>query len=285
MLICRYTWKDSQVRIGLITDRGRVLDLSSAGIASLTELLDDPEPVSRLRALNWSALLVHPRREVQLLAPIEQQEVWAAGVTYLRSKTARMTESEFSATAYGRVYEAERPELFFKSLPEKVVGPGQEVGIRGDARWSVPEPELALVINAKGAIVGVTLGNDMSARDLEGENLLYLPQAKIYRGSCALGPAIKVDVSEAEVRGWQIRLRIRRQRKIVFEGTTCIGRIRRPFAELADYLYRCQEMPRGAMLLTGTGIVPPDDFTLAPKDRIIIEIPALGRLENQVRRI
>ena len=222
---------------------------------------------------------------MQLLAPIEQQEVWAAGVTYLRSKTARMTESEFSATAYDRVYEASRPELFFKSLPEKVRGPGQTVGIRRDARWSVPEPELALVINSKGAIVGYTLGNDMSARDIEGENLLYLPQAKIYSGSCALGPSILIGVSEAEVRRWLLHLRICRGDRIVFEDQTTIDRIRRPFTELADYLYRCQEFPRGAILLTGTGIVPPDDFRLAPNDIVSIEAAALGRLENPVSQV
>src|SRR5262249_31052276 len=163
---------------------------------------------------------------------IERQEVWAAGVTYLRSKAARMDESEFSATAYDRVYDAERPELFFKSQPEKVVGPGEPVGIRRDATWSVPEPEFALVINSRGVVVGCTIGNDMSSRDIEGENLLYLPQAKIYRASCALGPCIAIGASEAEVRDWTVRLKIQRGVDLVFKGETSVGRIKRSFAEL-----------------------------------------------------
>src|SRR5262249_23599580 len=150
-------------------------------------------------------------RDVRLLSPIEKQEVWAAGVTYLRSKKARMEESDFSASAYDKVYDAARPELFFKAMPEKVVGPGDAVGIRRDAQWSVPEPELALVINSRGQIAGYTIGNDMSARDIEGENLLYLPQAKIYDRSCAVGPFITVGVTEAEARGWQIQLLIQRE--------------------------------------------------------------------------
>src|SRR5262249_28224774 len=157
--------------------------------------------------------------------PVDQQEVWAAGVTYLRSKTARMEESNFSATAYDRVYGAERPELFFKSLPEKVAAIGETVGIRRDARWSVPEPELALVLNSRGRIVGYTIGNDMSSRDIEGENLLYLPQAKIYERSCALGPWIHLGSGEAEARNWAIRLEILRGGKKAFNGETSVGQI------------------------------------------------------------
>lgn len=285
MLICRYSWRDEAVRIGQIINNRQVLDLTEAGIASMTALFEEPDPVGCVNALNSKTLKIHSKSQIRLLAPIEQQEVWAAGVTYLRSKTARMTESDFGASAYDRVYDAPRPELFFKSLPEKVRGPSQEVGIRRDARWSVPEPELALVINSKGIIAGYTLGNDMSARDLEGENLLYLPQAKIFDGACALGPAVRAGVSEKSVRQWEIRLSIRRGRQTVFEGQTGINRIRRSFNELADYLFRCQEFPRGVILLTGTGIVPPDDFSLAPKDQIRIEVPAIGRLENQARQV
>src|SRR5262249_49656067 len=149
---------------------------------------------------------------IRFLAPVERQEVWAAGVTYLRSKTARMEESDFSANAYDRVYDAPRPELFFKASAEKVVGPGEEVGIRKDSKWNVPEPELALVFNSRGVIVGYTIGNDMSSRDIEGENLLYLPQAKTYSRSCALGPWIHVGSTEATVREWNIQLAIRRDR-------------------------------------------------------------------------
>jgi 2-dehydro-3-deoxy-D-arabinonate dehydratase len=220
--------------------------------------------------------------DVRLQTPVEQQEVWAVGVTYLRSKKARMKESDFSATAYDKVYEAPRPELFFKSMPEKVVGPGGQVGIRSDAKWNVPEPELAFVINSRGSIVGFTIGNDMSSRDLEGENLLYLPQAKIYERSCAVGPVVVVGVDEAEARTWKIAIAIERNGARVFEGETSVGQIKRTFGELVEYLFRSQKFPHGAILLTGTGIVPPDTFTLQPDDKIAISISGIGTLENTV---
>jgi len=220
-----------------------------------------------------------------LYAPVERQEVWAAGVTYLRSKTARMEESDFSANAYDRVYAAERPELFFKSMAEKVVATGETVGIRRDAKWNVPEPELALVLNSLGQVVGYTIGNDMSSRDIEGENLLYLPQAKIYSRSCALGPWITVSSSEKDVRQWTIRLEIRRQGQSVFAGETSVGQIKRGFEDLADYLFRCQDFPNGVVLLTGTGIVPPVAFTLQEQDEIEIQISGIGTLRNSVAMV
>ena len=219
---------------------------------------------------------------IRLLTPVESQEVWAAGVTYLRSKQARMEESEFSASAYDRVYDAPRPEIFFKSIAEKVVSPGDAVGIRRDARWSVPEPELALVMNASGIIVGFTIGNDMSSRDIEGENLLYLPQAKIYTASCAVGPWIVVGQTEDDVREWSIQLEIWRGGEKVFAGETEVGRIKRPFDELVDYLFRSQRFPNGAILLTGAGIIPPDSFTLEARDSVRITISGIGTLENPV---
>jgi 2-dehydro-3-deoxy-D-arabinonate dehydratase len=193
-----------------------------------------------------------------------------------------MAESDFSATAYDKVYAAERPELFFKSLAEKVAATGEAVGIRGDARWNVPEPELALVLNSAGKIAGYTAGNDMSSRDIEGENLLYLPQAKIYHRSCALGPCITLGASEAEARAWNIRIEIRRNGQTVFAGATSAAKIKRRFDELAAFLFRSQEFPHGAVLLTGTGIVPPDTFTLQPADWIGIEITGIGLLQNTV---
>ena len=216
---------------------------------------------------------------------MEDQEVWAAGVTYLRSKKARMEESDFSATAYDKVYDAERPELFFKSLPEKVVATGEPVGIRLDARWNVPEPELALVMNSRGRVVGYTIGNDMSSRDIEGENLLYLPQAKVYHRSCSLGPWISLGASEAEARDWKIRLAIKRNGQTVFGGETSVGQIKRSFDELAGFLFRSQVFPHGAVLLTGTGIVPADDFTLQERDEVEIEISGIGVLRNPVTRV
>ena len=213
---------------------------------------------------------------------MEQQEVWAAGVTYLRSKKARMEESDFSANAYDQVYEAPRPEIFFKSLPDKVVHPGEPVGIRADSKWNVPEPELALVINSAKEMVGVSIGNDMSARDIEGENLLYLPQAKVYDRSCAVGPWIVVGASEEEIRQWTIGVEIGRGGQSVFSGETSIDNIKRSFNELLDYLGRSQSFPHGAMLLTGTGVVPDDDFTLAEKDVVSIHISGIGKLGNPV---
>jgi 2-dehydro-3-deoxy-D-arabinonate dehydratase len=219
---------------------------------------------------------------VRLLAPVDRQEVWAAGVTYLRSKVARMEESDFSATAYDRVYDAARPELFFKCLAEKAAGPGDPIGIRRDASWSVPEPELALVFNSRGALAGVTIGNDMSSRDIEGENLLYLPQAKIYQSSCSLGPWIVVGESEPAIRNWTIDVGIERRGATAFQGTTSVSQIKRSFDNLAEYLFRSQSFPHGVVLLTGTGVVPPDSFTLQEGDVVTIGISGIGLLSNPV---
>jgi 2-dehydro-3-deoxy-D-arabinonate dehydratase len=281
MKLCRFLATPGRSSFGLIDGDGVVIDLS-ARFSSLAEILELDDLAGGLALKNVAGERRFALRDVRLLAPVDAQEIWAAGVTYLRSKTARMTESDFSATAYDRVYEAERPELFFKALAEKVVGPGEAVGIRSDAKWSVPEPELALLVNSRGKIVGFTVGNDMSSRDIEGGNLLYLPQAKIYTRSCALGPWIVVGAKEEEARGWEIRLAIRRGGAVVFEGRTSVAQIKRSFSELAEYLFRCQQFPRGAALLTGTGVVPPDTFTLQPNDVVRIEIPGIGTLENPV---
>ena len=219
-----------------------------------------------------------------LLPPIGSQEVWAAGVTYLRSRDARMEESKVAGggSFYDRVYDADRPELFFKATPHRVVGTGQRVRIRHDSRWNVPEPELALLVNPERLILGFTIGNDMSSRDIEGENLLYLPQAKIYSGSCAIGPWVVVGASEDDARQWTIQLEIDRRGASVFAGETRVDRIKRTFGELVEYLFRSQTFPRGAMLLTGAGLVPPDAFTLAEGDRVRITISGIGTLENRV---
>ena len=280
--ICRFKSNDGVVRIGLVAADSTVQDLTPAGITQLQPLLEDDDPVARLGRLVHGDLPRWPQAQVRLCAPVERQEVWAAGVTYLRSKKARMEESQFSANAYDRVYEAERPELFFKSLPEKVAATGEPVGIRHDAKWSVPEPELGLVVNSRGRIVGHTIGNDMSSRDIEGENLLYLPQAKTYNRSCALGPWITLGVSEVAAREWMIKLHIRRAGGIVFAGETSVSQIKRGFDELVGFLFRCQVFPNGAVLLTGTGIVPQDSFTLCEKDEIDIEITGIGGLKNTV---
>lgn len=217
------------------------------------------------------------------LAPIDGQEVWAAGVTYYRSRSARMEESKDAGggTFYDRVYAAQRPELFFKCAGWRVVGPGGEVRIRGDAKWSVPEPELTLVINARGQLVGYTIGNDMSSRDIEGENPLYLPQAKVYNGSCALGPAVLL-AEDPLAASTAIRLEIVRGGEVAFTGSTTLAELKREQEELISYLFRELDFPRGVYLMTGTGIVPPDNFTLASGDTVRIGIDGLGTLENHV---
>ena len=282
MRLCRFQINEGPARIGCVLGPDRLLDLSAAGIHELKGLLEKEGGAAELEPLARQKLPQLTLSQVQLLPPVERQEVWAAGVTYLRSKKARMDESEFSATAYDRVYEAERPELFFKALPEKVIGPGGPVGIRRDARWSVPEPELALVLNSLGKVVGYTIGNDMSSRDIEGENLLYLPQAKVYQGSCALGPWIEIGVTETTARDWKIRLEIQRDRRLAFSGETSVGQIKRSFDELAGFLFRSQRFSHGAVLLTGTGIVPPDNFSLQEGDLVQIEITGIGVLRNPV---
>jgi 2-dehydro-3-deoxy-D-arabinonate dehydratase len=280
--LCRFiVAPQTDVRVGLL-EGGVVLDLTAAGVRRLDELFDRPDLAEHLDQARQSASSGWPVDQVRLLTPVESQEIWAAGVTYLRSKQARMEESDFSARAYDHVYEAARPEIFFKAVPEKVVSPGEPVGIRRDARWNVPEPELTLVINSSGSLVGFTIGNDMSSRDIEGENLLYLPQAKIYAHSCAIGPCVVVGAGEADARQWTIRLQIQRGDEVVFAGETRIDQIKRRFGELIEYLFRSQTFPRGAMLLTGAGIVPPDAFTLASGDRIRITISGIGTLENPV---
>jgi 2-dehydro-3-deoxy-D-arabinonate dehydratase len=282
--LCRFQAAGT-IRVGLLTPEDTVLDLGGEPTVSVAAILNSDDPVAQVDSLAAASDRTLSVDEVTLLSPIDRQEVWAAGVTYLRSKTARMEESDFSATAYDRVYDAPRPEIFFKALAEKVVATGDGVGIRRDGRWNVPEPELALVINAGGRIVGFTIGNDMSSRDIEGENLLYLPQAKVYSRSCALGPVIVLGDSETEARSWEISINIVRNGSTVFSGSTSVAQIKRGFDELAGYLYRSQEFPNGAVLLTGTGVVPPDDFTLAEHDRVDIEISGIGRLSNPVVRV
>lgn len=219
-----------------------------------------------------------------LLAPIGSQEVWGAGVTYFRSRSARMDESKASGGGdfYDRVYRAERPELFFKATPHRVAGHGQEVRIRRDARWNVPEPELTLVIASSGKIIGFTIGNDMSSRDIEGENPLYLPQAKIYDQSCALGPGILVTDRALESTT-EIELLITRQGETAFAGKTSLASMKRNPQALVEYLYRESSFPHGCFLLTGTGIIPPDTFTLHEGDEVCITIGPIGTLINRVR--
>ena len=217
------------------------------------------------------------------LAPIGSQEVWAAGVTYLRSKVARMEESETAGGGdfYDRVYSADRPELFFKATPHRVVGPGGAVRIRGDSKWNVPEPELALLVSPGGGITGYTIGNDMSSRDIEGENPLYLPQAKVYDACCALGPCVLL-AGEPLPKTTAIAIEIRRAGDVAFAGSTSLAQMKRELEDLVGYLYRDNRFPAGCFLLTGTGVVPPDSFTLRPGDEVRITIDPIGTLANVV---
>ena len=219
----------------------------------------------------------------QILAPVESQDVWAAGVTYYRSRSARMEESKDAggSSFYDRVYAAERPELFFKSPARDVVGHRGAVRIRRDAHWSVPEPELTLLINNRGQIIGYTAGNDMSSRDIEGENPLYLPQAKVYEGSCALGPCVLVNPDPLPSIT-AIRVEIHRDGQVEFAGTTTLAELKREPAVLAGYLFRENKFPAGCYLMTGTGIVPPDSFTLRLGDEVHISIDGIGTLVNRV---
>jgi 2-dehydro-3-deoxy-D-arabinonate dehydratase len=218
-----------------------------------------------------------------LVAPIGSQEVWAAGVTYSRSRTARIEEAQDAGggTFYDKVYSAQRPELFFKASAFRVRGSGETIRIRRDAKWSVPEPELALYINARGRIIGYTIANDVSSRDIEGENPLYLPQAKIYDGACALGPAVLVTDAPLPL-DTPIELRITRDARLIFDGGTTLSQLKRTPEELVEYLYRETSFPHGCVLLTGTGVIPADDFTLHSGDEVEIRIPPIGTLRNAV---
>jgi len=218
-----------------------------------------------------------------VLPPIGSQEVWAAGVTYYRSRNARMEESKGAGGGdfYDRVYQAARPELFFKASAHRVVGPDAKVAIRDDASWSVPEPELTLLVTPQGKIAGYTIGNDMSSRDIEGENPLYLPQAKVYDRSCALGPCLLIQ-DEPLPAATEIGLEIRRAGALAFSGSTTLKEMKRKPEELVEYLYRNNSFPHGCFLLTGTGVVPPDGFTLKPGDEIRINISPVGTLVNTV---
>jgi 2-dehydro-3-deoxy-D-arabinonate dehydratase len=253
--------------------------------------------VARAGVVDGSVVLLEDERRIEiadpetlelvapweLLIPVEPPEVWAAGVTYERSRDARVGESEAAKDVYTRVYEAERPELFLKDAAgRRTVGPGRPIGVRSDASWSVPEPELALVLGGSRP-VGVTIGNDVSSRDIEGENPLYLPQAKVYAGACALGPALLQPADWGQT--FEIELRIRAPKgETLWEGETSTARMRRSFDELVEFLLRDNPVPDGSVLLTGTGLVPPDDFTLEPGQTVEIRVSGIGTLVNPVAR-
>jgi 2-dehydro-3-deoxy-D-arabinonate dehydratase len=286
MQLCKVQLSNGEIRVGSVADgHVRFLDLEDyVGMQSLSDILHSDNPISVAHDLIDDNARNLPLKDLTVLAPIDRQEVWAAGVTYKRSREARERESVGAARFYDLVYGAARPELFFKATPNRVAGPGARVHIRRDSRWSVPEPELALVLSPRLKLVGYTIGNDMSARDIEGENPLYLPQAKVYDNCCALGPVITLYDSMPALNQVAIRIHIERRGERVFEGATTLGEMARSFDDLVGWLGRDNSFPNGVILLTGTGIVPPDDFALATGDLIAIDITGIGRLTNWVEQ-
>ena len=287
MPLCLYRDRTAvEPRLGLIVD-DHVVDVAAAGgpaswaAALRLSRADFEQAVAAVRA---SGVPSHRLADVRLAAPIDRQEVWAAGVTYLRSRDARMEEST-QKSVYDVVYDADRPEIFLKATPNRVSGPGAAVAVRGDSTWDVPEPELALVVNAAGEVVGYTVGNDVSSRSIEGENPLYLPQAKVYRQCAGLGPVVALASEVRDVNALTITLTIRRDGKVFFQGETSTSQIHRAFADLVGYLFRCNEFPDGVVLMTGTGIIPPNEFTLRDGDVVDIAISEIGTLSNPVVKL
>lgn len=282
--------ESGQVQLGLVRE---------GNVYSITRQVPDwtdPLPMWRaLRALSIPTLEAAEKlaqgptvayetlqQEGLLLPPVAAKEVWAAGVTYERSREARNAETQLQDSVYDRVYAAERPELFFKATGERVTAPGQALYLRSDSWWMVPEPELSLVVTGGGAVIGWTVGNDLSSRDIEGQNPLYLPQAKVFRGSCSVGPVLLWNTGAENPREWTIDMSIRRGDRPVFSGSVALSQFKRRFEDLVAYLLRDNPIPDGTVLMTGTGIVPPNDFTLEAGDVVEISVSGIGILRNPI---
>ena len=282
MKLARFLTGNTKVGVGIVgADSLTPLNMDLPSCQSLAQILESDQPASLAESLAVDAISI-PLDEVAWLPPIDAQEVWAAGVTYQKSQAARMEESEAAADCYDRVYRSSRPDLFFKATPSRVVGQGAAVRVRGDSTWSVPEPEITLVLNSGLDLVGYTIGNDMSARDIEGDNPLYLPQAKVYRQCCALGPWITLADAMPTRESIEISLTIRRGENVVFSGKTGVAKMARTFEDLIGWLGTENEFPDGVFLLTGTGVVPDNDFTLVDSDEVEISISGIGSLVNKV---
>jgi len=282
MKLVKFLGRDGRERAGVLQQAEiHPLRLENGQIQSLAELMEMADLLPMLDFLR-DRTDPQPLDSVTLLPPIDQQEVWAAGVTYKRSKAARMEESTVAASCYDRVYESPRPELFLKATPHRVVGHDAAIRIRQDSHWNVPEPELTLVLNSRLDLVGITIGNDVSSRDIEGDNPLYLPQAKTYNQSASLGPCIRLVDGLPPHEEIGIRLRVLRGGQPAYAGETNIGQMARSFADLIQWLGRDNSFPQGVFLMTGTGIVPDRDFTLQPGDVVEIEIDGVGLLRNSV---
>ena len=284
MKLAKVELSSGEQRVGILNDGDvQILELDAdRGISTLADILNSDDAILLARSLAEDSSATESLDSVKLLAPIDSQEVWAAGVTYKRSQVARMEESEAGASHYDMVYTADRPELFLKATPNRVSGPGEPVRVRSDSNWSVPEPECTLVVTPDLRLVGFTVGNDMSARDIEGENPLYLPQAKVYNQCCGLGPCILLPEAPLDRPNTKIILTIQRGGSEVFHGETNLDQMARGFEDLIGWLGKENTFPNGAFLLTGTGIVPPDEFTLQNGDSVSIEISGIGTLTNPV---
>lgn len=283
MKLAKIELNSGTTAVAIIEEGGaRLLDFSGqAALSTLADVLHSSNPAQLASELAQAGDVL-PESEFRFLAPVDQQETWAAGVTYKRSQVARMEESESGASHYDKVYTADRPELFFKGAPNRIVHPGDPVRVRFDSQWSVPEPEFTLVLNPHLQIVGYSIGNDMSARDIEGENPLYLPQAKVYRQCCAIGPVIKLATEPLNLAATKIELTIERNGEVMVRDETDLGQLYRKLDELPVWLGKEDEFPHGAFLLTGTGIIPQDDFSLEDGDVISISIAGIGVLVNPV---
>ncbi|KKK36796.1 fumarylacetoacetate hydrolase [Mesobacillus campisalis] len=290
MRIIRFLNANSVPVLGALTDQEEIYLLPYPGFMELVKEAEE-RGVTPLRLIEDSIAGTQPVEEVledlKLLVPIVAPEVWASGVTYEKSRDARNYEATGGkaqeATCYDKVYDAERPEIFFKSTAARTIGPNDPVYLRSDSQWQIPEPELGLVLTETGKIVGYTIGNDMSCRDIEGENPLYLPQAKVWKNSCSIGPAIRLAETVEDAYNFQITCRIYRDGQLTVEGTANTAQLKRKFVELVSYLKKDNELFDGTVMLTGTCIVPPNEFTLQDNDKIEIEISTIGVLTNPVK--
>lgn len=284
MRLAKIQLSSGDIRLAIVEDQQvRLLDLDQVeNCRNLSDLIYSADPLGLARFLVDRQADPLSHASINFLAPIDRQEVWAAGVTYKRSQVARMEESKSGASHYDKVYTAARPEIFFKATPNRVSGPGQPLRIRQDTIWSVPEPEFCLVVSPAMKLVGYTIGNDMSARDIEGENPLYLPQAKLYKECCGLGPTVLIPEAPLDRGQTKIGIEIARKGKTVFEGQTDLNQMARTFEDLIDWLGKDNVFPHGAFLLTGTGVVPPDEFSLQAGDTVSISITGIGTLTNPI---
>ncbi|MFJ7829463.1 fumarylacetoacetate hydrolase family protein [Peribacillus sp. NPDC097284] len=290
MRIIRYINEHSNATLAAVTNGGEVYPLPQEGLIELIQQANEQQvsPLSFIENfLSTSMPIQQPLEDLSLLVPIVAEEVWASGVTYERSRDARNYEATAgrldATTFYDKIYEAERPEIFFKSTAARTVGPGKDVYLRSDSNWQIPEPELGLVIDREGGILGYTIGNDMSCRDIEGENPLYLPQAKMWKNSCSIGPAILLAESVKDPYDFDITCRIYRNDELKVEGQANTSQLKRKYHELVSFLIRDNEIFDGTVLLTGTCIIPANDFTLLDGDRIEIEVSGIGVLKNNVK--